>query len=150
MTASRGLRTIVRGTLAERFWPKVDASGDCWEWTGARNPEGYGRIGAGRRGSATLHAHRVAWELLVGPVPAHLELDHLCRNPRCVNPDHLEPVSRTENIRRGQWKQRNADWHRAYQFNRVTRVVTNRATGRVEYIATSKGSAKSADRKQEV
>lgn len=48
-------------------------------------------------------AHRAVYEALVGPIPPELELDHLCRNPACVNPAHLEPVTRKENVRRGYW-----------------------------------------------
>ena len=89
-------------TLAERFWSKVDHpdANDCWPWLGAKNPKGYGRIKAdgGRR---TLQAHRVAYELLVGPIPDGHHLDHLCRNRGCVNPSHAEPVTPKENIGRG-------------------------------------------------
>lgn len=91
--------------LASRFWRKVNhgGPGDCWLWTGSKNHLGYGQIhvavGAGRRG-----AHRVAYELLVGPIPAWAEdLDHLCRNPPCVNPEHLEPVTHAENMARAPW-----------------------------------------------
>jgi hypothetical protein len=83
-----------------RFWPKVDAEGDCWVWIGGRYPLGYGcfYLAGSRDGRG---AHRVLWEHLVGPIPSGLELDHLCRNPPCVNPDHLEPVTHKENLRRG-------------------------------------------------
>ena len=85
-------------SAAEKFWAKVDAGGDCWLWTGALNTGGYGRFTLdGRR----QRAHRVAYALLVSPVPDHLELDHLCRVRHCVNPDHLEPVTRRENVIRG-------------------------------------------------
>lgn len=77
-------------SLADR----IDAEGDCWEWMGARNGTGYGNIES--RG-----AHRVIYEALVGPIPKGLDLDHLCRNPPCVNPDHLEPVTRSTNLLRG-------------------------------------------------
>lgn len=83
---------------AEKFWEKVDASGDCWLWMGGLNTGGYGRFTLdGRR----QRAHRVAYALLVAPVPSGLELDHLCRVRHCVNPDHLEPVTRRENLLRG-------------------------------------------------
>ena len=80
----------------DRFWARVDV-GLCWEWTGS-NDRGYGMF---RLDGRTVRAHRWAWETLVGPIPRGLHLDHLCRNPPCVNPDHLEPVTQPENIRRG-------------------------------------------------
>ena len=85
--------------LPDRFWDKCctqDESG-CWLWTGARFKAGYAGI---RWGGAAKYGHRVAYEVLVGEVPAGLELDHLCRTPACVNPDHLEPVSHRENLAR--------------------------------------------------
>lgn len=88
-----------RITTEERFWARVDV-GDCWEWTGYRAPGGYGRFGVGR--SKNREAHRWAWEHLVGPIPDGLEIDHLCRNHACVNPDHLEPVVQQINTLRGE------------------------------------------------
>lgn len=70
----------------------------CWEWTAALQSSGYGCTGIGNRRVGL--AHRVAYELLVGPIPAGLQIDHLCRNKRCVNPAHLEPVTASENQRR--------------------------------------------------
>jgi hypothetical protein len=69
----------------------------CWVWQGARNSMGYGAI---REGRHTRPAHRVYYERVHGSVDAP-SLDHLCRNPPCVNPDHLEPVTDAENTRRG-------------------------------------------------
>lgn len=83
--------------LEERFWERVDknAPNGCWVWVAGKIPAGYGSLGG-------VRAHRFAYELLVGPIPAGLELDHLCRNRACVNPAHLEPVTHHENILRGQ------------------------------------------------
>ena len=83
-----------------RFFEKVDASGVCWEWTAATNNRGYGVFGRGGRRDGIAYAHRWAYEHLLGAIPSGLTLDHLCRNIRCVNPDHLEPVTRAENNRR--------------------------------------------------
>jgi len=77
---------------------RIDASGDCWEWTGRLNPKGYGQVGI--RGTQR-YVHRLVWEVLVGSIPEGLEIDHLCRVRCCCNPDHLEPVTHTENLRRG-------------------------------------------------
>ncbi len=85
------------------LFSRVDASGECWLWTGEINRAGYGTANPtrllGRRG--TRLAHRLVWEKLVGPIPEGMTLDHLCRVRNCVNPDHLEPVTAAENIRRG-------------------------------------------------
>lgn len=87
-------------TDEERFWPKVSRSDGCWEWTGSCFiPQGYGRFWMG--GTKYVRAHRFAYELLVGPIPDGLVLDHLCRNRKCVRPDHLEPVTQGENVLRG-------------------------------------------------
>ena len=88
-------------TAAERFWAKVvnDTETGCWLWSGATTT-GYGRFHLAM-GLPLVVAHRFAYETLVGPVPAGLDLDHLCRVRRCVNPAHLEPVTRRENLMRG-------------------------------------------------
>lgn len=88
-------------TLSERFWPKVRMTHTCWIWTaGLRN--GYGHMTIGRREDGTDYAHRIAYRLMVGPIPDGLQLDHLCRDTRCVNPEHLEPVTQQENLLRGE------------------------------------------------
>lgn len=71
---------------------------ECWEWLGHRNAKGYGVVG--RFGRIVL-AHRAMYDELVGPIASGLTLDHLCANPACVNPAHLEPVTAVENRRRG-------------------------------------------------
>lgn len=93
-----------------RFLEKVDKNGPipahrpdlgpCWVWTGAKGPLGYGRMGIDGK---TVQVHRFAYEHLVGPIPEGLDVDHVCRNPSCVNAPggHLEPVTHRENVRRG-------------------------------------------------
>lgn len=86
--------------LRDRFWPKVQKGADpdsCWWWTASKS-RGYGYIGSGRK---LLLAHRLAYEWLVGPIPDGYQIDHLCRNPACVNPAHMEPVPQRENLIRG-------------------------------------------------
>ncbi len=73
---------------------------DCWVWQGCLR-DGYGKSWYNNR---SLGSHKVIYELLVGPVPKGYQLDHLCRNRACVNPEHLEPVTCRENLLRGQTK----------------------------------------------
>lgn len=81
---------------------KIVPAGECWEWVGARNNSGYGSVGAGMVGAKrkTMLAHRMSYQHVIGQIPEGLTLDHLCRNRACVNTDHLEPVTGTENTRR--------------------------------------------------
>lgn len=88
----------MRRPIADRFWEKVERSDTCWLWTAALSPSGYGAFQTGER---VVRAHRFAYELVVGPIPDGLQIDHLCRVRRCVNPEHLEPVTQAENLRRG-------------------------------------------------
>lgn len=86
--------------VLRRIWSKVEPADDgCWNFTGGRNAEGYGRIALG---DSIGYAHRIAYEAFAGPIPAGHDIDHLCRNPRCCNPAHLEAVTRRENLLRGE------------------------------------------------
>ncbi len=95
-------------SLEDRFWSKVDKSGDCWLWTGTKSTNGYGNFGVAHGHRV---AHRVAYELTTGPIPVGLELDHDCHNKAltcnggdecphraCCNPSHLIPRTHQENI----------------------------------------------------
>jgi len=98
----------VRPSVEERFWAKVDKDGpvpahapelgNCWEWTAGAMRRGYGRFALTSR--AMVCAHRYSYEREVGPIPVGLELDHLCCNPPCVRPSHLEPVTQAVNRQR--------------------------------------------------
>jgi hypothetical protein len=83
----------MRGTLEERFWPKVRKTETCWLWLASTDKDGYGQIGSGitvRNPTHTmLKAHRVSWELVNGVIPEGLSCLHKCNNPICVNPGHL-------------------------------------------------------------
>lgn len=105
--------------MEDRFWAKVDRRGDadCWPWLGAGDQRGYGlfKLEVGSQG----RAHRVAYEIAIGEIPAGLTLDHSCHtrdmscpggtncpHRRCVNPAHLRPMTTEENTRLGGWSRR--------------------------------------------
>jgi len=85
--------------IADKIAARIEVSENgCWIWQGALNSKGYGSVGNGE-GSSSL-THRVMYEAHVGPIPEHLQIDHLCRVKACCNPAHLEAVTQQENIRR--------------------------------------------------
>src|SRR4051812_32733455 len=88
--------THLRKLLADRHLLNEETG--CWEWQMSKTPGAYGQVWHEGRMQV---AHRVYYKVCVGPIPEGLVLDHLCRNPGCVNPDHLEPVTQRVNVMRG-------------------------------------------------
>lgn len=127
---------INRSKTTEAFWKKVQKTDQCWLWGGGRHSAGYGTTSfhGGKQ-----YAHRVAYELLVGKIPAGLQIDHFRMNegPRhapcsrlCVNPAHLEVVTQKENILRGNWTAaRNARKTHCPQGHEYDEVNTFRRRG---------------------
>lgn len=108
--AARGIDQATAATFlagdAERFLSKVEFTESCWLWTAAVEKDGYGRFYAQGR---YPRAHRFLYERVMGEVPRGLQLDHLCRVRRCVNPAHLEPVTCGVNVRRGKLAETNRE-----------------------------------------
>ncbi len=104
-TISHGTNTITDliqvNELPDRILNKIELepNSGCWLWTATTTPKGYGRVWWE---SNLMRAHRLVYELLIGPIPDGLQIDHLCRVRHCVNPEHLEPVTHAENVRRGE------------------------------------------------
>lgn len=115
-------------SIADRFWPKVEKTDGCWLWAGATNRGGYGKIGAGARGTGTRDVHRVSWELAFGPIPPGLLVLHRCDVRRCVRPDHLFLGTQRDNVHDARAKGR----LRPHPFAQGNREWTKRTTPRGE------------------
>ena len=116
-------------TIEERFWDKVDKSGECWIWTASVRGPGYGQCTIGHKKQG--YAHRYSYTLAYGPIPDGHEIDHTCHVRLCVNPDHLRAVTRKQNmenvagayrnsasgIRGVWWVERLRRWHAVVRHN---------------------------------
>ena len=80
--------------LLRRFVKKIRRQGECWVWIGAANSKGYPQL---RVGISTLYAHRISYELFVGPIPGGHQVHHQCLNSMCVNPAHLKCLTAEQN-----------------------------------------------------
>ena len=93
-------------SIRERIEASIEVSPEgCWVWQKSKNSRGYGQMWVGSRADGTRRtekAHRAAYTAFIGKIPEGLHLDHLCRNPSCVNPAHLEPVTPQVNVLRGE------------------------------------------------
>lgn len=90
-----------RPTVEQRFWRRVEKTENCWNWTGQKFWAGYGRFNTEfHKGlpTKTWYVHRYAYELLIGPIPDEMQIDHRCFNKACVNPDHLRAVTQKQNL----------------------------------------------------
>jgi len=97
-----------RRSISERFWPKVEKTEGCWNWTGSKDRHGYGRLAGEGKGASPKRSHRVSFELANGPIPNGMDIDHICHNPACVKPDHLRAATRKENMENRSGPQRNS------------------------------------------
>lgn len=109
------MNTRKYGHPLERFVDKIIPTGRCWVWKGAKNPGRKRKTTPIPRGVFNFNgkavlAHRWIYQQLIGPIPNGLELDHLCRNPSCVRPSHLQAVTHSENVKRG------TSWHHFVQL----------------------------------
>ena len=105
-------------TPLDRLLAKLSV-GDCWDWTGAMS-QGYGRFGNRDDPTRSQLAHRALWQLLVGPIADGIDLDHLCRNRRCANPDHMRPIARGDHQRQTMTR------HHCKRGHRLTAATKNR------------------------
>lgn len=109
------------GRIKQKF--EVSEYG-CWIWKGYLQPNGYGKAFDGKK---VRMAHVVVWEAANGPVPDGLDLDHLCRNRACVRPDHLEPVTRAVNLRRGAGSKLTANQVQMIRLLKATHKISEMA-----------------------
>jgi hypothetical protein len=126
-----------KGRIPAELIPRImshispEPNSGCWLWTGAINRQGYAQTTRGR--GRSLRAHRLMFEETHGKIPPGMVLDHICRVRCCVNPDHLEPVTQAENVRRGNaargHRKRCAKGHAMTADN--TRIIVNCNTGAV-------------------
>ena len=110
--------TLCMDIPLDRFWAKVIKTDSCWLWVGAKNNHGYGQI---RINQKCHYAHRLSYEMSGKSIPDKWVIDHLCRNPSCIRPDHLEAVDERTNLNRGhRWlnrrknpigAQKNGEWY---------------------------------------
>lgn len=123
--------------VAIRLIKNIQRNNECWEWTGYVDKRGYGQSFVFTRGkSHTVTAHRLSYKVFRGELPDDLVLDHLCRNTKCINPEHLDPVTIKENTNRGvgAWATRARKTHckRGHEFTKEnTRILKGKGNARL-------------------
>lgn len=150
--AKRGPKPI---PLEQRLWEKIEAGGnnECWDWTGSKDPAGYGRLFVGGRGGRPVSAHRLAWESANRRMmPLHLHACHSCDNPSCCNPGHVFPGSRFDNMRDAASKgrmhgQRNTHCSRGHELT-PDNIYTPKGTHQRQCRTCKRDSTNSASRKR--
>lgn len=134
-----------------RFWANVYKTDKCWIWLGARAKDGYGKYtivdprSTNQFGTFSYTPHQFVWELMRGPVPVGLELDHKCRVTLCCNPDHLEPVTHAVNRARA-IKPLCCRGHEQNEKNRYTAYVNGKPRGRCRLCVTAVANEQKAMR----
>lgn len=131
-------------TPEQTFWMKVGEPDEfgCWPWLGGMHPSGHGTA---HHEGRSVYAHRLAYESLIGPIPPGLQLDHLCRNPSCVNPLHLDPVTSAVNTARGVHRRASATaCERGHEYREGSYSISRGARRcnvcrREDYLATRHG-----------
>jgi hypothetical protein len=120
-------------SLEERFWSRVLKTGVCWWWTGACLKAGYGSLRPPYPSAVPVLAHRVSWELNVGPIPDGMVVCHRCDNPPCVRPDHLFVDTQRGNLADMVRKDRHSRGERHYKARltpgQVEAIRARRALG---------------------
>lgn len=120
----------------DRFWSKVNKTGDCWEWTGAKLKDGYGMI---RADGKDVMVHRLSWEIASGQIPTGSVIDHICWNKSCVNPKHLRVATTSQNVAyQSKLSSRNKSGYRGVFWNErrnewVAQVGQTEKSGRRRY-----------------
>ncbi len=112
----------------DKVFAKIDKTKGCWNWTGSLNKKGYGEaVFEGKK----YKVHRLIYTFCGNIIPQGLELDHLCRNRKCVNPNHLEPVSHLENIRRGlPFRKKKTHCKKGHEFTADNTIYLMRKNGK--------------------
>jgi hypothetical protein len=145
--ANRGCVNPKRPAI-ERWRDGFDVVGSCWIWRGARDAKGYARFrdDSGKK----VAVHRFAYETKHGAIPAGLTVDHLCRNPSCCNPDHLEAVTNAENIRRGtqgQWQRSKTHCPQGHAYTPENTYVCNKGKRQCQTCKRERGRVYDAIRR---